>query len=65
VRAHYTTPMFLLAVAALAHVGGCVDVTPFPAPPAESTCELPLDEGGCDESDAESGAMTSDDGGGE
>jgi hypothetical protein len=65
VRAHFSTILVLLAIAAVAHTGGCVDVTPYPAIDAGSTCDAPLADGGCDVGDAEGGsdAPSSNDGG--
>ena len=35
-RAHFPTILVLIAIAAVAHTGGCVDVTPYPAIDAAS-----------------------------
>lgn len=64
-RALFPTILVLVAIAAVAHTGGCVDITPYPAIDAASACEAPLADGGCAVADAEGGsdAATSTDGG--
>jgi hypothetical protein len=50
---------------AIAFVGGCLDVTPYPVVDSGSPCDQPLEDGGCGEPDARSDTSSGADGGSE
>jgi hypothetical protein len=60
-----STNWLLLLLGAIAFVGGCLDVTPYPIVDSGSACDQPLEDGGCGEPDAQSDTSSAADGGSE